>query len=355
MRTVRDHIGALGAAALAGLLSTGFAAAQNSNIVEGEEIATPELVKAACAEGKVTLYSAQNAANERLIVQNFEKAFPCLRVSVISAVTGRLYERVQTEAAAGLVQADALMITDEALTQRLIDEKKVRAWNPPSADKYPATAKGPGLWYSGSGSLMYPVYNTRMMKAGDEPKSWKDLLDPRFKDKMSISAITSGGAAWMMYAFMDMKVGDDYLKKFAAQNVRVFSTYTQALLGVTRGEILMSIGPGLDEYSERVREGAPIKPLFLAEGTPRVNYPIMLLAGSPNPNAGELIGNWYLSKAGQSALVRTRGAYSARLDVPPAKGNPPLADLNPWNAGHAKILSEYDSMIKKTTGAFGGR
>ena len=74
----------------AGLLAAGRAGAQSpSPVVAGETIATAELVAAACAEGKVTYYTAQRDADERQVVQKFQQAFPCIQVSVISAVTGR--------------------------------------------------------------------------------------------------------------------------------------------------------------------------------------------------------------------------------------------------------------------------
>jgi ABC-type Fe3+ transport system substrate-binding protein len=81
----------------------------------------------------------------------------------------------------------------------------------------------------------------------------------------------------------------------------------------------------------------------------------MLLAGAPHPNASQLFGNWYLSRLGQSQLVKVRGAYSVRADVPPAKGNPPLADIKPWNPGHDAIIRDHTALIERVSEAFGRR
>ena len=336
------------------ILGANFAAAQ-APVVDGESVGTPELVKAACAEGAVTYYTAQSDADEREIAKPFEAQFSCIKVSVISAVTGRLYERIRTEAQAGKPQGDIAIITDEALAQQLVTDKLVRPWTPPAAAKYPANAKGEGWWYSASGSLMYPIYNTDLVKSADTPKTWNDLLDPKWKGKIATSPITIGGTSWMVYDFMQVKLGDDYLKKFVAQEPKLFSAYNAAVLSVARGELAIAVTSALNDYPIRVGQGAPIAPIYPPEGLPFTNYPMLLLANSPHPNAAELFGNWYLTKRAQSELVRVRGAYSVRDDVPPAKGNPPLASTHPWNPGHDTILKEHDALVTTVTQAFGNR
>ena len=325
-----------------------------SPVVDGETIATPELVKAACAEGQVVYYTAQSDADERAIVKPFQQRFPCISVSVVSAVTGRLYERLQTEAAAGKVLGDVVILTDEVLVHKLIDQKRVRPWTAPEDAAYPATSKLPGWWYAASGSLMIPIYNTDTVSKADAPKSWQDLLDPKWKGRIATSPITIGGTAWVQYDFMREKFGHDYLVKLAAQKPELLSAYNLAVLAVARGEQSIAIVSALNEYPARVGQGAPIAPLFLPEGSPYTNYPMFLLAGAPHPHAAELFADWYLSREGQTALVKVRGAYSVRADVAPAPGNPPLAQLHPWNPGSAAIEQDHDKLIKEYFQIFGG-
>lgn len=344
---------------LAGLCAAALVAAPAraqapSPVVDGETIATPELVKAACAEGKVVYYTGQSDADERAIAKVFEKDFPCISVAVVSAVTGRLYERLQTEATAGKVLADVATLTDEVLVGRLIDQKRVRAWKAPEDAAYPANAKRPGWWYAASGSLMIPIYNTDLVSKGDAPKTWKDLLAPRWKGKIATSPITIGGTAWVQYDFMLSKFGRDYLVKLAAQKPELLSAYNLAVLAVARGEQSVAVVSALNEYPARVAQGAPIAPVYPPEGSPYTNYPMFLLAGSAHPHAAELFANWYLSRQGQAMLVKVRGAYSARADVAPAPGNPPLAQVHPWNPGTASIEKDHDKLIQEYFHIFGG-
>lgn len=326
-----------------------------SPVVGGETIGTPELVAAACAEGRVTYYTAQRDADERLVVKKFGEAFPCIQVSVISAVTGRLYERLQTENAAGKTQADVLIVTDEALTERMIGAKMLRPWTPPQAGMFAANAKQDGWWYGASGALMYFIYNTQAVTAADAPKTWADLADPKWRGKLSMAPVTTGGTSWVQFDFMKTQLPAAYLPALAAQEPKVFSAYAAVVQSVARGETLVGITDSLDDYPLRVGQGAPIAPVYPKEGVPFVNYPMMLIANAPHPHAAELFGNWYLSKVAQAELVRTRGVYSFRADVAPAPGNPGLAGLALWNPGHDTVLREHDALVNDVIAIFGRR
>jgi iron(III) transport system substrate-binding protein len=201
---------------------------------------------------------------------------------------------------------------------------------------------------------MIPIYNTDSLGKQDAPKTWQDLLDPKWKGKLATSPITIGGTAWVKYDFMQEKFGRDYLVKFAAQQPKLLPAYNQVVLAVARGEQLVGVVSALNEYPLRVGQGAPIAPVYPPEGSPYTNYPMILLANSPHPHAAELFANWYLSKEGQSALVKQRGAYSVRVDVAPADGNPPLAQVHPWNPGRVS-LQQHDALIAEVSQIFGSR
>jgi iron(III) transport system substrate-binding protein len=353
MRTVWYRV--FGALALAALAGAGTAQAQQpSGVVDGETIASPDLVKAACAEGRVTYYTAQAEADEREIIKPFEKDFPCVHVSVISMVTGRLYERVRTEAEAKVTAADLMASSSETLAEKLIEAKLVRPWTPPSADKFPEGARHQGYWYSANIAVMVPFYNTQMVQGADIPKTWQDLLDPKWKGKIGTSPITIGGSAWAMYAFMKEQLGADYLKTFAAQKPRMFTSFDPVVLAVARGELSIGVVSNGNQYSAR-QKGAPIHTFYPPKGEGYLNLALFQVANAPHPHAGELFGNWYLSHQGQSSVVAVRGLYSVRPDVGPAPGSPPLNELHIWRVPLERMMQENDAFVTEVTGLFGGR
>jgi ABC-type Fe3+ transport system substrate-binding protein len=179
------------------------------------------------------------------------------------------------------------------------------------------------------------------------------MLDPKWKGKIATAPPTIGGTAWSLMAFLKMKYGDSYLKRLAAQQPKLYTAYQPVAQEVARGEFPVGMIGGLAEYPLRVGQGAPIHAVFPKDGVPYTVYPIVLTAGSAHPHAAELLANWYLSKAGQSREVEVRGAYSARYDVPSAKGNPPLASLHIWYPGGKMMAEQHDALINEFATLFG--
>jgi iron(III) transport system substrate-binding protein len=324
-----------------------------SGIVDGELVGSPALVRAACAEGRVQIYSIQGSEDERSVTSAFRRAFPCITVAVVSAVGPRLYERVLGEAQGGKVQADVLLMSDVSLVRALIAKHLVRGYTPPSAARYPASTKQSGWWYTAALSMMYIIYNPDAAGAG--PATWLDLLDPKWKGLIATSPPNIGGTAWSLMAFLKMRYGDQYLKRLAAQEPRLYTSYQGVAQEVARGEFPVGIIGGLAEYPLRVAGDAPIRAVFPKDGIPYTVYPLALTSAAPHPHAAELLANWYLSKAGQTREVEVRGAFSARIDVPPAKGNPPLASLHPWTPSDALIARTHDALIAEFADLFGTR
>lgn len=335
------------------LWSAATQAQSPSPVVGGETIGTPELVQKACAEGQVVLYTSNSDTESRAMTQTFEKQFPCIKVLTVSAVTGRLVERVQSEEAAGKTQADVVTINDLLAIDAMIQKKMVRPWNSPLADKYPATGKLPGMWYAAAGTMLYPIYNTDLVKPADAPKSLADLLNPKWKGKIAAPTISIGGTGWLQYRMFQDKLGEDSLKKLAAQEMKYFTAYQPMTLAVARGELPIGLVAVSSEYPLRVGQGAPIKPIYPPEGVPVVPAPMFLLAKSPHPNAGELFGNWSLSKVGQQRQVDVRGLWSQRTDVGIAPGNPSSEKLGFWNPGAEVMVREYQAFAKKVNAILG--
>ena len=316
-----------------------------NGIVNGETIATPDMVTAACKEGSVNFYTAQTADDERAIIKPFEKAFPCVNVSIVSAVTGRLYERLLTEDAGKSATADVALLTDVALVQGLTDKGLVADWTPKAASKYPADRKKDGKWYSASASVMYYVYNNQLVKEDDAPKSWDDLLDPKWHGKISTSPPTIGGTAWDLYWFLQEKLPGNYWKGLAKQEPKMFEAYAGVVSSVARGETAIGIECDLCDYPARTKQGAPLTPVFPTEGVVYVPYPMLILADSPHRNAAQLFGAWYLSKQGQEQVVSVRGAYSGREDVAPAPGKPALTTLKTFTPPTDLVVKEHEQLI----------
>lgn len=319
---------------------------EGAGVVNGEEIASQELIDAACEEGVVSYYSSQNQQDETDIIQPFLERFPCMDVEVFAAGSAQVAARLETEAQAGQNLADVAMLTSPMSFASLAEQGVLAEWTPPSADKYPEAAKVDGQWYAGSASIMEIVYNNQIVDEADAPKSWEDLLDPRWKGKLATATPMSGGANWSMWWMLRDQIGaDDYWEQLAQQDVKLYTGQSSVATGVERGEFPIVMVCDLCVYSAINLNGAPLTEVTPDEGVAYVPYGVGIMADAPHPAAAELFANWYLSAEGQASVVNVRGAYSARSDVDPAPGKAPIDSLTLITPPLDVISAEQDSLI----------
>src|SRR5208283_2336775 len=156
---------------------------------------------------------------------------------------------------------------------------------------------------------------------------------------------------WGEYGLMEGKPGGDYLKAFAVQKPRMFTSFDPVVLAVARGELPIGAVSNANQYSAH-KKGAPIHTFYPPEGVPFFTLSTFLVAGAPHPHAGELFANWYLSRQGQASVVAVRGLYSARKDVAPAKDNPPFDQLHVWRLPLETMMAQNDALVAEVTGIF---
>ena len=152
--------------------------------------------------------------------------------------------------------------------------------------------------------LISPIaYNTNLVKKEDAPKSFKDLLDPKWKGKM-VKAHPSYSGTIMNATFeIARDLGWGYLEKLATQNVMQVQSATDTPKRISLGErAVMVDGAGylVTRYKEA---GQPVEIVYPLEGTPLATGPSAVFKAAPNPNAARLFQNWMHSREGQQMLV----------------------------------------------------
>lgn len=285
-----------------------------------------KLVEAAQKEGKVTAYSAflGSAAVTGPLTAAFKAKYG-VDLEVI-AVTGAMgLERVKSEHAGQKYIADTLDGTPPALLQAKEAGMTVPLADLPALQEKDKWTTSPILdperfVISMTPTVLTPYVNTQMVKANDEPKSFVDLLDPKWKGRKIIISppkITSA----MYYTYLSLVrnnlLTDDYFTKIGKQEFFLSPTFQDSNAALARGDAPLHFSTTTSFMAPLFGRGAPVKPLAMKEGTLYFQANTMtVLAKAPHPNAAKLFVNWMASKEGQEAFHKAQGDMSYRKDVP---------------------------------------
>ncbi len=189
--------------------------------------------------------------------------------------------------------------------------------------------------------------NKDMVKPG-EIKSYKDLLDPKWKGKMVADDPRTPGPGQATFAFFYMHpdLGPDFIRALVKQNMLIIKNYRQEIDFIGQGKYPILIGTSDSTAEARMNQGLPIRivdPRELKEGSdisPAAGN-VAVFTRAPHPNAAKIYLNWLLSREGQTKFVRKAGYISSRIDVP--------TDHSPWRIPIPGSIKTYDraAMAKK--------
>jgi len=164
---------------------------------------------------------------------------------------------------------------------------------------------------------LYPSFfiNTSLVRPGEEPRSYQDLLSPKWKGKIVLQIPWSGGTGSGWFRATYKKLGLDYMRALANQ-VALVRNVTDSADEVARGQFPIGISAETTRGQQLVSQGAPVKFLQPKEGSHLAALGMELIPNAPHANAAKLFINWFYSKEGQSLYAVKNLVISVRKDVP---------------------------------------
>jgi len=266
------------------------------------------LISGAKAEGRLVLYASAATQQLQMYLTAFNKRYPFIKTEYFRTDKQKLVTRVLLEEQNKQRLAD-LVHTSVIETHILKKRGALSRYIPMESASFPSQYKDPeGYWTSvyASGTLM--GFNTRQVKKAEAPKSYEDLLNPRWKNVMGID---NTKIEWF-YMLLKLK-GRSFMEKLAAQNPQVMAGNTNLLNLLAAGEF--GIMAGVYEYSvdNMKNKGAPVDWLGLE---PVITYTVAasLPSQPPHPFAAKLFIEWLLSKEGQE-VINQYGRVPIRDDI----------------------------------------
>ncbi|MEA2949262.1 MAG: iron(III) transport system substrate-binding protein [Alphaproteobacteria bacterium] len=260
------------------------------------------LIAAAKKEGEVVWYTTQIIAQlVRPMSAAFEKTYG-IKVRSTRANSTELSVKIINESQAGKPQSDVFDGTSTVVV--LKKEGYVLKWLPDPAKAYPAQYKDPdGYWVANNLYFLTPGFNTGLVPRGTEPRTYEDLLDPRWRGKMawSTSPTSSGGPGFIGTVLTEM--GEDkgmaYLRELAKQKVvNVGSAAREVLDQVIAGEYLIGLQIFNHHTVISAKKGAPVDWIRMEPVTGTLSV-LSVHKDAPHPNAAKLLADFIVSPQGQ--------------------------------------------------------
>ena len=277
------------------------------------------MIDAAKEDGHVTWYTTQIIDQfARPAAEAFEKKYG-IKVDYLRTDSSELALRIVNEAHAGKVQADIFDGTSP--TPALKRQGLVEQWIPPSAELLPAQYRDRDKYWAASNLyVLTPGFNTELVPKGTEPKTYQDLLDPKWKGKMvwNSASQTSAGPGFIGTILADMgeEKGMNYLRALARQNVTgVKVSARQVLDQVIAGEYSIALQIFNNHAVISAAQGAPSAWIAMNPSL-AVLSAVSLTKGGPHPGAARLFFDFLISEDGQK-LYRAADYMPVDPKVPP--------------------------------------
>jgi iron(III) transport system substrate-binding protein len=294
-----------------------------------------EIVEAAKREGKIVLIGPQGTETREALIQGFQRKYPEIQVEHSGMGGGQIPPKILTEQKAGRYSTD-LIIT--GTTTAINSLQPANAIVPIHPFIVGPNTRDPSIWLNKkfnfadeagqfnfvmSVYILPPfIYNPTMLSP-NEFKSWKDLLDPKWKGKIieRDPRMAGGGLAITTFWYANPKLGKDFVKKFyTTQDVILARDDRQILDSVGQRKYPIAIGPSEVLTKEWIKKGLPVTTFdyTLQEGalTTAGNGSIVVPRNLPHPNAAKVYIDYLLSKDGQAEWSKAIGFASLRQDVP---------------------------------------
>ncbi len=321
----------------------------------GEPADETAKLAAAKEEGKVVWYvSMFDIDTAEKVGKAFEARYSGISVEVVRATAGVIYQRVLQESQAGVFADDVFSSTEEGHYLNFKDQKLIRPYLPVGSDQVLPRFQhiDPDDDYQvASVGLILLLRNTQKVPLAEAPKNWKDLLDPKWKDKISFGHPAFSGyiATWVLS--LTKLYGWDYFEQLAKQNPLIGRSANDAITQLNSGERLVAAGPDPTTLKSKNR-GNPIDIIYPDDGSVFMTAPSAILAKAPHPHAAELFVDFFMTKEYSQLLVQN-GILPIRSDVTLPQGLQPLSAVKLIRPPAAELKTEIPKVIEKFRATFG--
>lgn len=264
--------------------------------------------------------------------------------------------KLMAEMRAGGTEIDVYDSSDEGMMDELQRQNFLLRHEHPHLNAYGPEFKSnpPGYWTAYFINLNPMMYSAKHVPEAAAPKSWMDLLNPRWTGQIGFQTAAAGSQYVWWYNLRNV-LPADYWEKLRAQKPRAYSSSTQIVSDMLNGNLKIGGKVSAYQHVKGVRAGQDLKVIYPPEGTPTSSQVTGILASTKRPNAAKSYVDFLLSKEGQEIWGKIQGSHSARTDVV-IPGVPDLKNIKILVAKDFKDFTsrerraEFSALWNKVTG-----
>jgi len=293
--------------------------------------------------GEVVMYSSNTVDAINAAVEAFNKKYPDIKVTTVRGSTGASMQRIKAEA--GAPKADIFWSGGFSLLR--LYEPYFLSYASPEYASLPANYKSAGNYWAGTNAhVMVIMVNKRALKGDPMPKTWSDLADPRWKDRLVISDPEKTSSSLATLWGIQQTLGNKPLEGIA-KNATVTNTASQVFDGVSKGEF--AVGMTMEYAAQEYVAGGDkdVVVVYPTEGTFIAPEGMALVKGGPNPADAKKFYDFLASKEAQEMLVKKFFRRPIRDDVDTTQvGLPKSGSFKAMAVDDQKLAADQPTFVK---------
>jgi iron(III) transport system substrate-binding protein len=311
-------------------------------------------LEAAKKEGKVVWYTSLALPSAEKVAKLFEAAYPGIKVEVHRSGSERILGRVMQELKANIKNADVVHTSDAGHFVMFKEKGLLLKYTPAGVDAFPAGFKDKDGYYYGLRATVSAIaYNTKTVSAAEAPRTWKDLLDPKWKGKLVTAHPGYSGVITTHVAALVNLHGWDYFKQLAQNKLMLVQSAVDPSGVVASGERPVAVNGGDYTFYQTKKKGNPVEIVYPKEGVPLIVSPTAIMSFAPHPNASKLFTDFTFSREIQQVMADSEGLYTGHPEVKYPADKPKLSDLKLLTTEPEELEKRGEEIRKRFVEIFG--
>lgn len=315
-----------------------------------------DLYEAAKKEKAFTVYTAHyNTAAIGELCNAYEAKYPGVKCNFVRTTTQVAYQRLQQDIKSKNPVASVFSSTDVSHYPKLREMGMLMKYKPHNFDRMVESLKkySDADHYSTvtSAALMLISYNTQLVSEKDAPKSWLDLTDPKWKNKVAIGHPAFSGYVGTWVVLMRKLHGWDFFEKLEKNNPQIGRSVNDSITMLNAKERAIGASSEVTTLMNRDK-GNPLAVVYPSDGALLMVSPSAVMTNAPSPNAGKLFIEFLLGTEANELHVKNH-ALSNIKGIKVGPGKKPLEQIKvdrPSDAEIAKGIPEVKSLFRDTFG-----